>query len=375
MARRDINKSKFDTTTSLKLDIFRGCFREWYPVFIHSRYIKKVYVFDLFAGSGCDSEGDEGSPLILLNEAKGESRQHCSTIIKNKTDVHFVYNELDKDKSKELEVNLRNNLRLCNMECHLDYCPYKDSLSFHHEEFKTLIHNNEIQDILNNQKYAKFVLLDQYGFKEVDSEIFQLLINSPVADIVFFIASSFVKRFSELPAVLNYFDTKKIKWNNDRPKECHQIIKEYYASLLPKDREYYLHAFTMKKGSNYYGLIFCTAHSLGMEKFIKVCWSEDAQAGESNCNVGGFLASGSLFKEYESKEVVVRKQLQELVLSGSITSNVDGLKQALKLGCRPKVFVEAIKELKDQGKIGIIGEFNRKATGIHNIDEYKIVIL
>lgn len=36
---KDINKKEFDEATLLKLEIFRECFREWLPVFIHSPLI------------------------------------------------------------------------------------------------------------------------------------------------------------------------------------------------------------------------------------------------------------------------------------------------------------------------------------------------
>lgn len=74
---KDINKSEYTEGTKLKLEIFRECFREWFPVFIHNPFVKQIYVYDLFAGSGVDAVGNIGSPLILLSEARGDKRQHC----------------------------------------------------------------------------------------------------------------------------------------------------------------------------------------------------------------------------------------------------------------------------------------------------------
>lgn len=39
---KDINKKEFTEETQLKLEIFQECFREWYPVFIHNKYITNV---------------------------------------------------------------------------------------------------------------------------------------------------------------------------------------------------------------------------------------------------------------------------------------------------------------------------------------------
>ena len=77
---KNINNKAFNCETQLKLDIFRECFREWFPVFLHNPYVSHIYIYDLFAGSGTDAEGKYGSPLILLEEARGEDAKHCSFI-------------------------------------------------------------------------------------------------------------------------------------------------------------------------------------------------------------------------------------------------------------------------------------------------------
>lgn len=44
---KDINKKEFTEETKLKLEIFQECFREWYPVFIHHKYITNVLIYDM----------------------------------------------------------------------------------------------------------------------------------------------------------------------------------------------------------------------------------------------------------------------------------------------------------------------------------------
>ena len=61
----DINKKPFTEETELKLDIFKKCFREWFPVFLNSKdFTERVYVYDLFAGSGTDSNGRLGTNSV-----------------------------------------------------------------------------------------------------------------------------------------------------------------------------------------------------------------------------------------------------------------------------------------------------------------------
>jgi hypothetical protein len=75
---KDINKEIFPKETLLKLSIFAECFREWFPVFLYSPAVHGIHIFDFFAGSGQDAKQNKGSPLILLDEAKGVNMQYCS---------------------------------------------------------------------------------------------------------------------------------------------------------------------------------------------------------------------------------------------------------------------------------------------------------
>ncbi len=102
---KNINKTVFDDATKLKLDIFGECFEEWLPVFNYDRYTKKIYVFDFFAGSGTDDDKNYGSPLILLDKAKGKERKYC---LNAKKEINFIFNESIKNKSIELKVNVKN---------------------------------------------------------------------------------------------------------------------------------------------------------------------------------------------------------------------------------------------------------------------------
>lgn len=63
---KDINNEVYSEETKLKLTIFRDCFKEWFPVFLNNRYISKIFIYDLFAGSGKDIEGNYGSPLTHI---------------------------------------------------------------------------------------------------------------------------------------------------------------------------------------------------------------------------------------------------------------------------------------------------------------------
>lgn len=269
------------------------------------------------------------------------------------------------------------------MEAHsCSDCPIKEGIHTCNEDFQNLFADKKIDKIFKNKVYGKFVLLDQYGIKQVTEEVFSKLVDFPKTDFIFFISSSTITRFKELHSIKQYFDTNKMNFDDVQPKECHRLIKEYFENLIPNGKDYYLHSYTIKKGSNYYGLIFGTSHSLGMEKFLKVCWTEDPLSGDSNCNINNDYEEGTLFYDESRtrKKDTVKQELKDKILSGNIRDNMSGLKYALHRGCQPSIFVEAIEELKEKGKVEIIGTFNEKAVNIHKIktdsnDYYRIKTL
>lgn len=373
---KDINKEVFTPETKLKLEIFRECFREWFPVFLHNQHISQIFIYDFFAGSGKDIEGTLGSPLILLEEAKGVEKQYCRYLKETDRCLTFAFNEMLEDKRKLLEENVANYFQQCQASCQLGKCVFVDRCYFKSMDFQKLFQNETVVSILANKNYGKFLLLDQYGFKLINENVFHKLVSSPKTDFIFFIASSFIKRFKTQPAVTAYFQKEKISFDETQPKECHKVITNYFRSLVPRNKEYYLHSFTIQKGKNYYGLIFGSNHTLGMEKFLKVCWDKDCLAGESNCNVNNDFEIGTLFHDSTNTNKLqnVRNELRNQILNKVILTNKEGLKFALSLGCKPKLFVEVIDDLLRTKRIEIEGKFTKRATNIHAVEEYKIIV-
>ena len=367
---KDINKSVFDEATKLKLDIFGECFEEWFPVFLHSPWYKKLYVFDFFAGSGKDLENNSGSPLVLLDKAKGTDRKYC---INAKKEIKFLFNEGEKDKSEELKQNVAQYIEECKQENNCTDCIYQYRIENYN--FQDIFSNASITNIFNNKEFGKFILLDQYGFSQIDEQIFRQLISYPKTDFIFFISSSFISRFREHPNTTKYIDTSKINFEQIRPNEIHRAVANYFRDLIPKEKEYYLHHFSIRKEEkkgNYYGLIFGSGHTLGMEKFLKVCWKHDAFSGEANYNIDNNFEKGTLFFNPENniKKDTVSKEIKRLILSGEILDNIGGLKFAMYNGCEPKLFTEVVQKLEKEKLIKRYGDVNNQSSNIHKAKTY-----
>ena len=337
---KDFHNKPFDESTKLKLEIFRKCFREWLPVFINNQYTEQVSIFDFFAGSGMDSDGTFGSSFILLEEVK----KYCENARKK---ISFLFNEHNKKNNSELKKNIPNYVANCQQQNQCEKCAYDYKIK--ESKFKEIFYARNTQEILGNKHFGKFILLDQYGFKEIDNDIFLNLIKSPKTDFIFFISSSFIKRFQQHEYTKKYIDTEQLNFNESQPKECHRIIAKYFQSMIPKDQEYYLHHFTIQKENkgNYYGLIFGTNHTLGMEKFLRVCWKIDPLSGESNCNIDDDFEKDTLFydESRSNKKKKIEKEIEKEIIKGNIIDNITGFKFTIQNGCEPSLFTQLVKRL------------------------------
>jgi three-Cys-motif partner protein len=370
----DLNKKVFDKKTLLKLDIFRECFREWFPVFLNISFIRRIYIMDMFAGSGTDSEDNPGSPLVLLDEVKGLESKYCKQAENERRDIRFWFNEAIPSKVELLKTNIGTYFRNCEHNCSLPGCYIKDKIKVTQEKFEDIFRSDQFIQIASNKSFGKFVVLDQYGFREVGDTVFKQLIEFPSMDFIFFISTSAILRFKEHEHVRKHIDSLKIEFDENNPKLSHRQMANYYRKLIPENKEYYIHHFSINKGPNRYGLIFGTGHSYGMEKFLTVCWRKDIYAGESDELINNDWEENTLFGQTETpmKKLIVKEDIQRQILEGNITDNREGLKYALRQGCLGDIYYGAVKELFDRGKISIDGKFNRKTTAVHKFKESEI---
>lgn len=370
---KDINDRPFDECTQLKLDLFREFFREWISVFAYNQSVSKIYVYDLFAGSGQDPLGHPGSPRILIQEARGKNFQYCGAFGRNgENKVKFAFNELLPGKEKELEVNVNKELSSCKNDCPHLQCPFEKSVSFNQVSFEEILKNENFIKIMRNPKYAKFLLLDQYGYKEISDDVFKELIAYPKTDVLFYISSSNIKRFKNMPAVQKYLAIASDDYDGTKTREAHRVILNHYKSLVPNGHEYYLHGFTIKRDSNYWGVVFGSSHSYGMEKFVRVCWDHDEYSGDSNCMIDNNW--GELFLKESCKRTRIKEEIKSRILTGEIATNIQGMKFALHNGCLPKFFHEVVAEMLKEDEISVKGDFNRAASKIHAVKEYSIIL-
>ena len=131
----------------------------------------------------------------------------------------------------------------------------------------------------------------------------------------------------------------------------------YYKSLIPKNVNYKLAPFTIKKGSNIFGLIFGSNHYFGLEKFLNVCWKADPIRGEANFDIDDEnlnLDQFNIFtgeQEKPKKLEIFESTLKEKILNTKLDCDRDIYIFTIESGFLPKHANKVIRNLNSMHKI------------------------
>lgn len=368
----------FSAETQLKLELFRRYIRKWVPVFMTkprmdaNRKQRSVHIFDLFAGPGTDANGEPGSPLLVMKELQSFCQQNKAIRIPN-PDVQLYFSDDDPAHIDALRRIVSDNI------CPAGCC-------------KPIVQKQTFQDAIDlamptlmDEGKACLVIMDQFGLKEVTPELVIQLSRCPVTDIVFFISSSFIRRFADEAAVQKYFCVSADDIRKSDYRSIHRYICDYYRSKLPKESDYYLVPFSIKKGANIYGVIFGSGNMLGLYKALQTCWELDGVTGEANYSVDGDIVwSGqqSLFADdnVPRKRDLYRRSLEQIIKERSMHSPLKGannreiFRQTLESGFLPKHAKEELRRLENEKRIEVVpllGDKLRKGTYYVSWDEYQ----
>ena len=353
MSAKDLFQKPFDDGTIDKLQILEDYFKEWLPVFIARDEViwYKIQIFDLFAGEGKDINGVPGSPIRLLNILN----QNKALIIKSKVKIRIVFNEFDREKYDTLLFNIKDLA---------DYSLY--SIEFHNGDFAVIFDSY----YKTMKESANFLFLDQNGIKQITENIFSKLIQLKATDFLFFISSSYIKRFVDVEEFNKYLKITKQDLEGKSYYHIHRVVLKYYRSMIPIEMKYFLAPFSIKKPTGIYGLIFGTNHTLGIEKFLHVCWKYDRLRGEANFDIDNErinLKNLGMFAEYNipSKRQVFENLLRQKIINKELQTDYAVYLFSLDEGFLLKDANHILKELDSEGKINL--DFKFSTSNIHKI--------
>ena len=346
MPVKNLHDKPFDEDTITKLSIFEKYAKTWIPTFVMTPYYNEIWIIDFFAGPGYDKSGVEGSPIRILKQI----RIQLSNIFQTSTKIHICFNEFEKEKFDSL-VNSCNEY--INSDEMLKRANEKHFLNINYE-------NKDVKDIFPvyvNKIKGKpaLIYLDQNGVKFLADNYFQELVKLQHVDFLYYISSSYYVRFGNTPAFKTILNIDKSILTEKGYYHCHQQLVEYLESKITPESNFYLFPFSIKKGTNIYGIAFGTSHPLGIEKFLKITWKENPINGLANFDIDQDELKSyeeDLFgNKYYTKLELFELSLKKNLLSGKLRNNEDVYLFTLMSGHIPSQAADIIKKLKKENKI------------------------
>jgi len=225
-------------------------------------------IYDFFAGPGQDLNGAKGTPLIILEELS----PYLNEINKKGLRINLYFNEYDSGKCNQLRQFIESYPKKSNLNIEIDSLDFVESF-------------NKKYDSLKGSNKASLLFLDQTGIKQINPTRFQKVISVKRTDFLFFISSSTIKRFVDNPSIAKHIKLDKEEVENTPYHKIHGLVLDFYKSLIPKNKEYYLAPFSIKKNAGLYGIIFGSNNVLGIEKFLNAAWKIDPERGTANFDI------------------------------------------------------------------------------------------
>ncbi len=280
-------------------------------------HITEVNIVDFFSGLGYDSEGKKGSPIRTLDKIDS----FFGILMLNNTIINLYLNEYKGYKFEALKKNcndyLENHKRL------------KKFVRIHYSNKDF----NEIYDeiIIKTKKSPSLYIIDQSGIRFTNQKNFNTLLDLKQTDFLFFISSSFFKRFNKEKGFTQHLEIKEKDLKDNPYNFIHRIVLEKYRSLIPVNSELMIFPFSIKKRTGINGIIFGSKHILGVEKFLQIAWKKNSINGEANYDIDKDNTKQQLVLNFETQTVTKKltkiesfnEKLEEFIKAKGITTNIE----------------------------------------------------
>ncbi len=356
----DLHSKPFDEGTLKKLEFFEDYTKSWLPTFVMYG-AKNIHIFDLFAGPGYDQNKIPGSPIRILNTIYDQ----IGNIFSKRTHITLHFNEYEPKKKTQAKFELlkENCKDFLNKHPRLKHCT---EIKYYNQDAGLLFNSL----LLELKKYPSLLFLDQNGVRFISKEYINLLKSIRTLDFLYFVSSSYLKRFGtteEFKKVIPFTkrELQEIEWNN-----IHREVVSKLEGIIGDDSDLRLYPYSIKKSGNIYGLIFGASHPLAVDKFLKIAWKKNETNGEADFDIDddkNKYQPDLFFGKRLTKIEKFEKELEEKILKSTITNNKEALDFTYKTGNYYKYASDLILNLKRKGKI----YFDGNTSGVNYDNVYK----
>jgi three-Cys-motif partner protein len=252
--------------TRAKHEILRRYLQAWTPILSHGGFPEFIYI-DGFAGPGRYSQGEDGSPVIALKAALGQT-------LPSSTRIFFLFIECDPERGKVLKevaegIERPSNFRVKVADGETFESEAKRLLDFYRSKRKPLP--------------PTFCFVDPFGWKGAPFLLVSEIMKHPSCEVLVNFMYEEINRFLGHPDQPDNFDTF---FGTPRWRDCLQAtashrnrcLRELYTAQLHAAGAAYVRSFEMRNdaGVTDYYLFYATKSIRGLQKMKEAMWKVDS---------------------------------------------------------------------------------------------------
>ncbi len=259
---------KMEPHTRAKHEILRRYLGAWFPIL--GKYNPSVLYIDGFCGPGLYDDGEIGSPILALEEAK----KHEALL--SQTNLNFYFVDERSDRIAQLNSELMQRNIPNNYEVEVIEGTFENYI-------RNLLDNFDSREI---QMAPTFAFIDPFGFKDIPLELIGRLLEKSRTEVFINIMVDSINRFLEHPDdmtrqhIIDLFGTPDALNIAQSSKNRVKALRLLYQEQLKKYAEF-VRYFEMRDSNNrtIYYLFFATNNSLGHLKMKEAFWKVDSSSG------------------------------------------------------------------------------------------------
>lgn len=177
-------------------------------------------------------------------------------------------------------------------------------------------------------------------------------------DFLYFVSSSYFLRFGDRDEFKKHFNFDIVEAKKNPYSFIHRVLLKQLKDNLPVGSELKLYPFTLKKGSNYHGIIFGAKSFRAVEKFLSIAWSKNSLNGEANFDIDEDQKKNQLdFFEKKKPTKIERFEevLEDFIRISKEVTNKKVFVFAMDAGHPARHAAECLRKLKKTGKVDYEG--------------------
>ena len=266
--------------TAAKHQILEAYLHAWMPIMSRQAHRvrgtdRDLLFVDGFAGPGCYSGGEDGSPILAIRSVLSHSQEFP-------VPISFLFVEEHPERYRILQQNIDA------LQDQIRRSPKIGSVTALPGDCECVLN-----DFLAERKQKQgqigpaLFYLDQFGYSDIPIELLGRIMSQSQCEVLSYLNWDHLQRFlsdgSKSSSITRAFGDDQ--WRYALGMEYHErasfILQNYRNALCSKGRSKYVWQFAMCDNADklLYWLFFCTNNLRGLEEMKKAMWRVDPSGG------------------------------------------------------------------------------------------------